>query len=63
LQQALSSAHVLALRNFYKVFCIEIDACLNRVGAVLLQDNRPLAFMSGPLGVKSQDSQLMKKNI
>jgi len=61
LQQALSSAHVLALRNFYKVFCIEIDACLNRVGAVLLQDNRPLAFMGGPLGVKSQGLSTYEK--
>lgn len=31
------------------------------MGAVLLQDNRPLAFMSGPLGVKYQGLSTYEK--
>jgi len=61
LQQVLCSAPVLALPNFSKVFCIETDACLNGVGAVLLQENHPLAFVSRPLGVKSQGLSTYEK--
>lgn len=53
LQAALSSAPVLALPNFTKVFCIETDACKTGVGAVLLQDGHPLAYVSKPLGPKT----------
>jgi hypothetical protein len=54
LQQALVSAPVLALPNFNKPFCIETDACQNGVGAVLLQEGHPLAFISRPVGPKTQ---------
>lgn len=54
LQQDLVSAPVLALPNFSKPFCIETDACHNGVGAILLQDGHPLAFISKPLGPKTQ---------
>lgn len=54
LKQALSLALVLAIPNFTKTFCLETDACKNGVGAILLQDGHPLAFISKPLGVKTQ---------
>ena len=53
-KKALSTAPVLALPNFSKQFCIETDACKNGVGAVLLQDGHPLAYISKSLGVKTQ---------
>lgn len=61
LQQALVSAPVLALPNFAKVFCIETDACQNGIGAVLLQDGHPLAFMSRPLGPKTEGLSTYEK--
>lgn len=61
LKQALSSAPVLALPDFSRQFCIETDACKNGVGAVLIQDGHPLAFISKPLGVKTQGLSTYEK--
>lgn len=61
LKQALSTAPVLALPDFTKQFCLETDACKNGVGAVLLQEGHPLAFICKPLGVKTQGLSTYKK--
>jgi hypothetical protein len=61
LKQALSSAPVLALPDFSKTFCVETDACNNGVGAVLLQDGHPLAYISKPLGPKTLKAFLPMK--
>jgi hypothetical protein len=41
---------VLALPNFKEIFNIEIDACANGIGAVLIQKGQPMAFLSKALG-------------
>jgi transposase InsO family protein/ribosomal protein L21E len=61
LKQALTSAPVLALPNFDKPFAIETDASNKGIGAVLLQDNHPLAYVSKALGVKNQGLSTYEK--
>ncbi|CAO2169428.1 unnamed protein product [Urochloa humidicola] len=61
LKQALCSAPVLALPNFSKPFAIETDACGTGLGAVLLQEGHPLAYISKALGPKSQGLSTYEK--
>jgi hypothetical protein len=52
LKQALTTAPVLALSDFSKPFILETDASDNWIGAVLMQDGHPIAFLSKALGPK-----------
>jgi len=61
LKQALCSAPVLGILDFSQVFAIETDACQTGVGAVLLQNGHPLAYVSKPLGAKNQGLSTYEK--
>lgn len=49
LKQALMSPPILRLPDFTKPFLIESDACGTGIGAILLQEERPIAFYSDAL--------------
>lgn len=61
LKHALTHAPVLKLPDFQKEFVIETDASGKGIGAVLMQDGHPLAYISKALGSKSQSLSTYEK--
>jgi hypothetical protein len=45
---------MLALPNLHKQFVVETDASSKGMGAVLMQEGHPIAFISKPFGLKQQ---------
>ena len=54
LKQALTSAPMLALPDFSQPFLVETDASGTGIGAVLMQNGHPLAYLSRALGPRSR---------
>lgn len=61
LKKALTTVSVLALPDFTKHFEIETDASEARVGAVLLQNGHPLAYVSRGLGPRTRGLSTYEK--
>ena len=61
LKLAMCSTPVLALPDFTKPFEMETDACYGGIGAVLMQDRRPIAFLSQNLGPKNLGMSIYEK--
>ena len=51
---ALSTTPILAIPNFNDTFIIEIDVSNKRVGVVLIQQGKPLAYMTKAIGPSKQ---------
>jgi hypothetical protein len=49
------------LPDFSKQFIVETDACDSGIGALLMQDHHPLAFLSKPLSVTHQQLPVYDK--
>lgn len=61
LKLAMTSTPVLQLPDFQKQFTVETDACHTGIGAVLMQDHHPLAFLSKPLSAQHQEMSIYEK--
>lgn len=61
LKEAMSQAPVLALPDFAQSFVLETDACNTGIGAVLMQNGHPVAFLSQALCSRSQTLSTYEK--
>lgn len=61
LKKAMVSTPVLALPDFSQPFAVETDACDTGVGAVLTQNNHPIAYLSKALGIKNSKLSVYEK--
>jgi hypothetical protein len=63
LKEALRTTHVLALPDFTKTFVLKCDASGKGIGAVLMQDGRPLAFTIKQLSNKHLGQSIYEKEM
>jgi hypothetical protein len=61
LKQVMSQPPLLALPDFSLPFTVETDACDTGLGAVLMQQSRPLAYYSQALGPKNRVLSVYEK--
>jgi hypothetical protein len=61
LKSAMASTHVLALPDFNRQFIVETDACDTGLGAVLMQEEKPIAFLSKPLSATNRFLSIYEK--
>jgi hypothetical protein len=59
LKRSLTTAPVMALPNFSLSFTLETDACGTGIGAVLMQQGKPISYFNKTLGVKNAACLLM----
>ena len=57
----MTQTPVLALPNFQPPFTVEIDACVEGIGAVLMQSGQPIAYLSKALGDKHKNLSIYEK--
>ena len=62
LKQAMVTTPVLALPDFKESFVVETDASDIGIGAVLMQKDRPIAYLSKALGESHRTKSIYEKD-
>lgn len=62
-KQSLISAPVLVLLDFSKTFVVETDTSGKGIGAVLMQDQHPIAYISKALSPRQQDMSIYEREL
>lgn len=57
----MTKTPVLALPNFNQAFTVETDACQDGIGAVLMQQGQPIAYLSKALGQQHKHLSIYEK--
>ncbi|XP_019176179.1 PREDICTED: uncharacterized protein LOC109171583 [Ipomoea nil] len=63
LKTIMTKTPVLRLPNFSKPFIVEIDASNEGIGAIFVQDDRPIAFFSKKLGSRLRNSSTYNREL
>lgn len=63
LKSLMVSAPVLWLADFNQSFALEADANEKGIGAVLMQEDRPITFLSNPLSQKKPIPLHLQKGV
>ncbi|KAG9453182.1 hypothetical protein H6P81_006086 [Aristolochia fimbriata] len=63
LKQAVTSVPVLALPDFSKTFVIEANASGSGLGAVLMQDSRPITYISQALSERGRAKSVYEREL
>lgn len=63
LKKTMVTVPVLAFLDFYREFIIETDASGKGLGAMLMQEGRPLTFISKALSLQSQNKSVYEREL
>ena len=63
LKQQLCTAPILSLPDFEETFVVETDASSEGIGAVLMQNNRPICYFSRKLGPRMRVAATYQKEL